>query len=342
MMAAPLAEMIDRWVEDGVITSTQAQRMRAGVTAPVRRTALVAEGLGYLGGALVAVALGLVAGRYWTELGTVGRPVVLAVAALLLATAGAAVPRAVRGSAARLRAVLWLGACGTVLGLLLLLADDSFGLTDEVGLSSAAAGTLLCAGGFWAAHRHPVLHVTAYLAGLLLAASLVAQLPRPGVLPGLAVWALGVAWALWAWAGLVRPALLGRWLGALATVGGAVAVAGRDWGSVLAVITVGVLVAAAVVIRDTVLLVVAAVGALLILPAVVGLWFPGMLSAAVALLTAGLVLVGAAVLMARRRARPDVGRLAGGDRQRGRLLPAVWSAVAVLVVTVGIVLAAGL
>jgi len=31
--------MIDRWVEDGVITPTQARRMRAGATAPVRRTA---------------------------------------------------------------------------------------------------------------------------------------------------------------------------------------------------------------------------------------------------------------------------------------------------------------
>jgi hypothetical protein len=65
---------------------------------------------------------------------------VLAVVALLPATAGTAVPRAVRGSAARLRAALWLGACGTVLGLMLLLADDPFGWTDEAGISLAAAG----------------------------------------------------------------------------------------------------------------------------------------------------------------------------------------------------------
>jgi hypothetical protein len=49
--------------------------------------------------------------------------------------------------ARRLRAVLWLTACGAVLGFLLLLADDTFGWVDERALALAASGTLLCAAG---------------------------------------------------------------------------------------------------------------------------------------------------------------------------------------------------
>ena len=343
MRTAELGEMIDRWSADGLISAEQARRMRADVPPQVRRAGLVVEGLGYLGGALVAAALCLIAGRYWAELGSVGRPVVVAVAALLLAVAGAAVPRAGSGPSARLRAVLWLSACGAVLGLLLLLAGDTFGWADETVLSFASSGALVCAAGFWAAHRHPVQHVAAYLLVLLSGGSLVGLLPHPGSLPGLAIWALGVAWALAAWGGLVRPVLLGRWIGALAVVGGAVAVAGESWGSVLAVATVAGLVAAAVVIRDMVLLVVGSVGALLILPVVVGLWFPGTVSAAVVLLVAGLLLVGAAVVAARRRrARPDAEGSGGGvGRERGRLLPAVSAAAVVLAVTAAIVLVSG-
>jgi len=114
-------------------------------------------------------------------------------------------------------------------------------------------------------------------------------------------WVVGVAWALSAQAGLVRPALLARRLGALGAGGGALAVAGTGWGSVLALATVIALVAASIRLRDMVLLVIASVAALFIVPPVVGLWFPGVLSAALALLLAGLALVGAAVLVARRR-----------------------------------------
>ncbi|MGA5298407.1 DUF2157 domain-containing protein [Nucisporomicrobium flavum] len=309
MRRSDAGALIEHWTRAGLMSPEQARRLRADLPAPPRRAGLVAEGLGYLGGALVAVAAGLVAGEFWAELGRVGRPVVVGAIALLLAGAGVMVPSST-GSAARLRAVLWSGACGAVLGTVLL-ADELAGWGAETALVVAAAGALLCAAVFWALSRHPLQHATAFAAGLLLAAAVVGLLPHPGVLPGLAVWAVGVAWGLAAWAGVVRPPLLGRWFGALAATGGAVAIAGVGWGSALAVATVLALVAAAVTIRDTVLLIVAAAGVLLILPAVVGLWFPGMVSAAMAVLTTGLVLVVAAVLQARRQSRgPGGGRSA--------------------------------
>jgi hypothetical protein len=80
-----------------------------------------------------------------------------------------------------------------------------------------------------------------------------------------------------------------------------VVVAGTPWGSVLAVTTLIALVAISVGVRDTALLVTASVATLFTVPAVMGLWFPGLLSAALALLVTGLLLVGAAVIVMRRR-----------------------------------------
>jgi len=72
-----LSVAIEHWVADGIITAEQATRMRAdlaesltvplgGLPAAVPRTsraALVTEALGYLGGVIILVAVGLVVGN---------------------------------------------------------------------------------------------------------------------------------------------------------------------------------------------------------------------------------------------------------------------------------------
>jgi hypothetical protein len=103
-----------------------------------------------------------------------------------------------------------------------------------------------------------------------------------------------------------------------------------DAGTVLAVVTVLVLVAAGVLTRDLVLLGVGAVATLVLVPLVVSQWFPDTLAAPVALLVVGALLVAAALVAARRR-RPA----AGADR-RGTPRVAVPLAAGVAVV-VGIV-----
>jgi hypothetical protein len=64
-----VAEMIDRWATDGLITADQERRVRADLPAPAHRATLVVEALGYLGGALVSVAGG---GRSTGRCGTIG------------------------------------------------------------------------------------------------------------------------------------------------------------------------------------------------------------------------------------------------------------------------------
>lgn len=93
-------------------------------------------------------------------------------------------------------------------------------------------------------------------------------------------------------------------LGAVGMLVGAMTIqSAGDWGYVFALITVAALVAVAVLVGDLLMLGIAAIGALQVLPATVMHFFPGVLTAPLALLAAGLVLLAAALYATRRRAR---------------------------------------
>jgi hypothetical protein len=99
----------------------------------------------------------------------------------------------------------------------------------------------------------------------------------------------------------MQPARGAQVLSAVALIIGSVWVEGEWWGTAMALATVAGLVTVAVLGRDLVLLSVASVGTLVVLPVIVLHYFPGVLSAALTLVIAGLALVGLAVLTARRR-----------------------------------------
>ncbi|GAA3340752.1 hypothetical protein GCM10020358_29490 [Amorphoplanes nipponensis] len=178
---------------------------------------------------------------------------------------------------------------------------------------------------------------------VVLAASLVALLPSAGVLPGGGGRRRGLAWGLLAWGGVVRPRQLGRALGALGAVAGAVAVAGEGWGVAPAVATPALLIAAAVLMRDVVVLAIAAVGTVLVVPGIVTRYFPGAIGAALALLAAGLLLVVVAVLTARRPRPPRAAAAPAGVRDWtvGPARIAVAGAAVLLAATTVIVVIAG-
>jgi hypothetical protein len=179
--------------------------MHADLAPSGRRVSLLAEGMGYFGGALVTVALALVTGWYWAELGSAGRLVVVGGAAVALGVAGAAAPGRTGGPARRLQAVFWLVACAALFGFLVLLADDPLRWSGPPAVAFAAAGVMGCAGVLWSLHRHPIQHVAVFVSVVTLVASLVTLLPSAGALPGVAVGVAGLAWGLLAWGGVVRP-----------------------------------------------------------------------------------------------------------------------------------------
>jgi hypothetical protein len=91
-------------------------------------------------------------------------------------------------------------------------------------------------------------------------------------------------------------------LAAAAMVVGTLITLPTTWGFVLAFLTLAALVVLALRLRELPLLVVAAVGALQVLPAAAVEWFPGSVIAPVGLLLVGLLLVGAAVRRTRSQA----------------------------------------
>jgi hypothetical protein len=115
--------------------------------------------------------------------------------------------------------------------------------------------------------------------------------------------------------------------------------AAGDWGFIFALLAVAALVGIAVVLRDLIVLGIAAVGALIVLPAFVLHFFPGELAAPLALLVSGALLVLAGLRAARQRSR---WRRAAGTVGAGSRVLAIVVAGGAAVATTVVVLALGL
>ncbi len=303
---------LQAWVARGLITREQAARIRAvehgePVEQPRRPASMVAEALGYVGGVLILVATGVLAGRFWVDLGVGGRLVATFAAFVVLVAVGGVVPAAQGTPGGRLRAVLWLLSVA-VLGFGLgLLADDVWGFSSDDVLLLAACGSAVCAAVLWWRHR-TVLQQAAVVAALVfLAAALAERLPREDeAVIGLAIWGVGVVWLLLGWGGVIGHRVAADVLGGAAVVLGTTLCVDRTWGSVLAIVTAVALVVAGVGLRDLVLLVVGSIALLVDVPVVTDRWFPNALAAPLALLVVGGLLVVGALVAARRGALADV------------------------------------
>lgn len=316
------------WVSADIITQEQADRIasheRARGTPPRPRSgSLLAEALGYVGGVVTLVAAVLLATEFWDELGTTGRLTVVGAAAATTLVAGVAVPQRAGEQGRRLRAVLWTGATGAFAGWTGLFTSDVLEMAeDDVALTTAAV-TAAAALTLWWLRPTLLQHLVAVVALAATVAAAVARLSEADHLPGFGVWALGVVWFVLASGGRLRPRRFALVTGAAVGVVGVLATLPTDSGIVLTLATTGVVVALAVVMRDLALLAVGAVGLLLALPIIVQTWFSGTFAAPLALLAAGLVLVVAALWIARRKHAPEradatSGVVSAGSIDRGR------------------------
>lgn len=300
-----LSALVDRWVASGIITTDQAERIRADLAtqAPARPVSLVAEGLGYLGGVIVVVGLLLVLGLSWENLAAEGKVAVAGVAWLALTVAGVFIPAQRLGATGtRLRGVLWTGAAiaiGAAVGLVgseLLRWDD-----EELIVIAATGAAALMSAAAWFVTRHvlpQIATLTALLIGVWNATFL---FTASDLWAGLAIWGVGVVWFGLALVSVLPPSS-GTVLGSVgATVGSLFVLAAEPWGSLFALGTVVALVALGVVRRQLAVLGVGSVGTLITLPIAVEEYFPGVLPAAISLVVGGLALVVIAIFTARRR-----------------------------------------
>lgn len=346
-----LSERLDRWVARELITAEQADRIladeqRDAAVAPAaqRGPSMVGEALGYVGGVLVLVAAGVITARYWAGLGVAGRLSIVFGAAAVLLAAGAAV-RARSGTdpqqagpGQRLRSVCWLLSTAALATGLSLLGDEILHLSEDDQALLVGAGTACCAAVLWRVHRAILQHAALVVSLAGTAGAAAAHLPvADEKVIGLAVWGVGAVWLLLGWGAVIGPRQASYLIGGVVAVAGAVLTVSVDWGAALGLATAAVLIAAGAWMRDLVLLGVGAVATLLTVPPALGLYFPDSLAAPLALLVVGVLLVGGALYLMRRR------RLTSGSAlHSGSPRTAVGLAAVVAVVLTAFVVGLGL
>lgn len=273
--------------------------------APTQEPGVVIEIVGYVGAALIVLALAMGFSDIWDDMSGWARVIALGVVAVVLVVVGAVVSVDRWPAAARLRSVLWTAsvpAIGLVGGIG---AQELFSWGDQVSLVVGAAFATVAAAVLWSIWTRHLLHI-ATVASIATLAGSAAFLFDEGTLAGVAVWGVGAVWYALAWGNVVRSSELGLALGAIAMIVGAMMALAAGMGSVnsvwLPLATVILTVGLAVFFRDLVLLIISAIGALQLMPPVVSQLFPSVFSAAIALLVVGAILVAAAIAVARWRA----------------------------------------
>jgi hypothetical protein len=304
----PLRPTLARAVAEGIVTPEQAEAIAALGTGPEPdgRRGVVAEVLGYLGGALAVVAALLLGREVWDELGPVVRVMLLAVVTAAVLGAGAVLGGR-DGPAGRLGGFLLAVAVVALAGTVGVAAADLFDIAADVTTLLASGSALLLAAVLWWRRPELLQHVAAFAAAV---ATLVAVV---GLFDddyrdlyrylGPLVWLLGLGWIAAAAAGRARPAPAGWVLGALAVLAGPLAAGvGRAAWAVIGVLSAAALVVVGVRTHRPWLLALGTAGLFVAVPVAVAEIFDTELGPLLGLLVVGLVLVGLAVALTRRRA----------------------------------------
>jgi hypothetical protein len=306
-----LDEVLSLAVDRGILSYTKADEVRALASTPsdlivvpeVARPSMrpvVAEILGYVGGAL-AVGAGIAVGQeIWTDLNSGVRVGVLVVVALAAWAAGVAL-HATEGAAGRLASFLWVLAVAAAAGAAATVAYDWVGYRDEAVPLTAFATASVVAAGLWWVRRAPLQEVVTFGALAFTGSLTLVQLFGDDY-PGVWVLALSLAWLVLAWRERIVPAVTGMLLG---TVGLLIAppmigALSEEWVSSL-----GLLVAAAVVVggirmRHIPVAVLGVIGLFVYVPPMLSAVFGETATVMVVAFLIGVGLVTAAVVLARR------------------------------------------
>lgn len=271
--------------------------------AGARRVPPLAEAAGYAGAALAVSAALAASVDLWAQLQPWAQLALLALAALVTWAGGVAVGRSTEPAARRLVAVLWLVSTAATAGAAFIAADDLLDLTSERTAFAVSAVTLVQALVLWCARPSALQHLAAHGAVLLV---VVTGLGLPERAPyewvGLAIWAVGVAWGLLTWGGLVRPVAMGAVLSALTALAGAQGLAFDDLrtlGLLLLLATVVACMAVGGASGRPALLGIGSVALAILVPQALNHWLPGALGGPAGVFLAGVVLIAGAIVTVR-------------------------------------------
>ena len=267
------------------------------------RTPLAAEALGYAGGVL-AIAAGIFMVRdlvpgspAWAEIA------LAAVAWVIFGAAGAMLRTKNEPVFRRLRSVLWLMSTVSLAAFTGTLAGQVLASPASATLVMAAAAAAYGAALWWRT-RAVLQHLAVFASAAVLVGTAVHQLD-PGSQawgPGLGIWALSALWGAAVIRGYLPPAATGYVAAGVGLLAGAQLTMQLAAGHVLAVGTVAGLLAVGVLLRQAWLVALGAVGVLLVVPQTATRYLPTSAAVPAAIFVTGVVMLGSAVWLARRRA----------------------------------------
>jgi len=195
--APSLRDLLDRAVTAGILSADQAAAVAALDARPVdgaRRGAVLAEVLGYVGGALAVVAALFLGAELWDELGPWPRVLLLAAVAVACLVGGAALAGR-DGAPGRLGGFLWAAAVVAVAGTAGVWADGLADVAPGTAALVAAGAALVVAAVLWWRRPAVLQHVATFVAA---AATLLTALDRIGDgafdWGGPLLWGFGLAW----------------------------------------------------------------------------------------------------------------------------------------------------
>ncbi|HEV8222062.1 MAG TPA: hypothetical protein VGQ05_17465 [Streptosporangiaceae bacterium] len=271
--------------------------------AAVPRAALLAEVIGYAGGALVIVAGTYLAGELWRNIPTGAALALAAVASVALGAAGAALRTSGSPPARRLRSVLWLLSTASLAAFMGILGNQVWQLSPAGTTMAAAAAAGVYGAAQWWRTRAALQHLAVFASAAVLVGTAVAQLGLGNWALGLGIWTLSALWGGAVIRGYLLPRGAGYFAAGFGLLVGIQFAMDVPAGHLLALATVAGLLAGGVLLREVWLAGLGAVSVLLVVPQTAERFLPESAAAPLAVFVAGAVLVGSAVWLAKRRAR---------------------------------------
>jgi hypothetical protein len=302
--APGLDAKLRRWVDESLITATEAAAIRAFEAREARAEPhgipLLTEALIYVGAGLATAAAAVLLGQTWEDLPSIVRCVLVALACVVTLGVGAALFRSDDPALMRVTSIAWLVATGLFGWLASLIAHDVLEHGGRVPPISAGVAMALLGAALYALRRRGLQQLAMVVGALLAVASAFGD---GGTGAMVAVWAVAVAWVAAGQTGVLPPkdvALVG---GSLVAIWAPMSITGDgNFGLWLGLGTGVALLVAGVAGRQTLLLGLGAFGTFVYVLRILFRYFGDSAAIPVVLLIAGAVALGLGIWYARRSA----------------------------------------
>lgn len=309
-----LDRMLERWTGADLITTEQAQAIRAAEEQDGRASRAipaVAEVIAYVGAILVLSAGAFIASRIWFDLAVGAQLGLLALTTGVLWAGGWWMRGGHNPVRNRLVTVLWFLSAGGMGWLADVAANDLWNL--EGGYALIIGLTLSLYAGFLYLYRRTSLQQIALAGGVAFLCGGLSDIIGGDDLFGLILWGAGAAWIALTRVGVLTPRRTGFALGAIGALAGSEAVVidffeGLDgWGLALGLVSAAALLYLSVSFAEMVLLAFGTVGLFIFLLQIIGEYLADGLGGPLALLVAGIALLVVALVTVRLKDRVKLG-----------------------------------